>query len=78
MHVCLCVCVCVYISMYIYVHTYPYMYIYIHIFKCIGINLHDLIILSRTDYNVSHVVNHVSFGISIKALLRNKTLLRLN
>ncbi len=56
----MCVCVCVYIYIYIYTYT----------FKYIGINLHDLIILSRTDYNVSHVVNHVSFGRLIKALLR--------
>ena len=68
MYVCVCVCVCVHI--YAYIHTYIHTYIHIYIFKCIGINLHDLIILSRTDYNVSHVVNHVSFGRPIQALLR--------
>ena len=32
-------------------------------FSQMGIHLHDLIVLSRTDYNVSHTVNHLSFGL---------------
>ena len=31
-------------------------------FSQIGLHLHDLIILSRTEYNMSHSINHVSFG----------------
>ena len=31
-------------------------------FSQMGIHLHDLLVLSRTEYNVSHSVNHLSFG----------------
>jgi hypothetical protein len=31
-------------------------------FSQVGIHIHDLIILQRTDYNVSHTINHLSFG----------------